>query len=171
MPRCNFVKKARKDVPNSDIKAGESYYWWKFKRGGKYVSRTPPRRSQLTRSSFLGQIYDIEDQIRALTADSGLPDEIANIAQALRDLGSECEDSKNNMPDHLQEGDTGQLLDSRKEGCETAADELDAIETDYTPSDDVDDEADEDEQQQDAEDEEQEHWDRVLEEVQAVSIE
>ena len=37
MPRVHFVKKARKDVPNSDIKKGEGYFWWKFNYGAKHV--------------------------------------------------------------------------------------------------------------------------------------
>lgn len=69
MPRVHFVKKARKDVSNSDIKKGESYYWWKFRFGGKCVSRTPPKQSQLTQSDFLSQIYKIQDRISEMTTD------------------------------------------------------------------------------------------------------
>jgi len=31
MPRVHFVKKARRDYPDDDIKKDESYYWWKFR--------------------------------------------------------------------------------------------------------------------------------------------
>lgn len=72
MARATFVKKARKDIPGTDIKAGESYYWWKFRFGGKHYSKTPPRRSQLTQSDFLGQLYAIEDEIQGLVADDTL---------------------------------------------------------------------------------------------------
>lgn len=31
MPRVTHVKKARKAIPGTDIKVGDSYYWWKFR--------------------------------------------------------------------------------------------------------------------------------------------
>lgn len=36
MARATLVKKARKDIPGTDIKAGDSYYWWAFRFGGKH---------------------------------------------------------------------------------------------------------------------------------------
>ena len=39
MPRVHHVKSARKDNPVA--KKGESYYWWKFRYGGKRYSKTP----------------------------------------------------------------------------------------------------------------------------------
>jgi len=50
MPRVHFVKHARKD--NDLVKKGESYYWWKFRFTGKCMSKTPPRKSQLTESEY-----------------------------------------------------------------------------------------------------------------------
>jgi hypothetical protein len=55
MPKVNHVKCARKDNPEHDIKAGESYYWWSMmqgSRGVKHYSKTYPKRSQLTNSDF-----------------------------------------------------------------------------------------------------------------------
>ena len=43
MPRVNYVKKARKNNPA--VKRGESYFWWKFRYGGKQYSKTRPRQS------------------------------------------------------------------------------------------------------------------------------
>ena len=42
MPRVNYVKKARKAIPGADIKVGDAYYWWKFRYGGKHVSKIRP---------------------------------------------------------------------------------------------------------------------------------
>ncbi len=56
MARAHFVKKARKDNPAAGIKAGDSYYWWKFRRGGKHYSKTAPRPSQLTQSEYLRRL-------------------------------------------------------------------------------------------------------------------
>lgn len=130
MPRVHFVKKARKDVPNSDIKAGESYYWWKFRFGGKRVSRTRPKASQLTQSSFLSTLYDIQDLLASPPQDDSLPDFRDDIVSQLEDLKGECEDSLSNMPDSLQYSPTGELLQERIDALESAISELEGIELD-----------------------------------------
>lgn len=127
MPRVHFVKKARKDVPHSDIKAGESYYWWKFRYGGKQVSRTPPKQSQLTQSEFLGTIYGIDEQVQALTEDSEFETEIESIKDQLETLKSETEDKLSNMPDQLQEGDVGQMLQNRIDELDSMISEYDSL--------------------------------------------
>lgn len=156
MPRVHFVKKARKDIDGSDIKKGESYYWWKFRYGGKHVSRTPPKASQLTQSDYLAQIYDIEDEIASLSASEDLKDTAEDLASRFRDLASECEDKLNNMPESLQQGSTGELLQERADACNSAADEFEAIDFEYDP---------------DIDGGEQEFWEGKLEEIRSVSIE
>lgn len=130
MARVTFVKKARKD--NSVCKAGESYYWWKFNYGPKMYSLTPPNRSQLTRSSFLSQMYDIEDEIASIsgTAAGELRIVTDDLVQRIRDLGDECQGSLDNMPEGLQEGPTGEILQSRVDECEGMAGELESIDLD-----------------------------------------
>jgi DnaJ-class molecular chaperone len=130
MARATFVKAARKDYPAHGIKAGESYWWWKFRYGGKYFSKSAPTRSQLTQSSFYSQLYDIQDRVAALVGDENLPDEVESIASDLRDLASECEDNRSNMPDQLQDSDTGQLLEERAQALNDAADALEGIDFD-----------------------------------------
>lgn len=105
MASAHFVKAARKD--NSVVKKGESYYWWQLYRQSKRYSVTPPKRSQLTGSSFLSQMYDIEDdQIGKLKAEDAddLRSQAEDIASQLRELGEECEENLGNMPEGLQEG-------------------------------------------------------------------
>ena len=41
MARAIFVKKARKNIPGTSIKTGDSYYWWKFRFGVPRVPRNP----------------------------------------------------------------------------------------------------------------------------------
>lgn len=175
MPRVNHVKKARKDVKDTDIKAGDSYYWWKFRYGGKRYSKTPPRPSQLTQSEFLSTVYDIQEEIEGLPADDSLPGAVEDIVSRLRDLASECEEKKSNMPDALQDGDTGQMLQDRADACEAAADELEGIDLeDWTE----DEEATKEERVDDPDapavnadgKTEEDYWAERLEEVQAVSI-
>lgn len=156
MARATFVKKARKNVVGTDIKAGDSYYWWKFRFGGKRYSKTPPRRSQLTQSAFYSTLYDIEDYITELKADDGLEDAVSDIAQQLRDLAEECQSSRENMPESLQESDTGNMLQERSEALEAAADELEGLT--FNPEDKDEGESEED------------YWQGKLDEVQSVSI-
>ena len=124
MPKVTHVKSARRALPQYKIEVGDSYYHWGTKSGGRFVkrySKTQPTRSQLTNSEFLGQLYEIYDtQIPACET----PDDLREAAQAVRDLGEEQRGKYDNMPDGLQQGDTGQLLESRADGCDTAADEI-----------------------------------------------
>jgi len=129
MAKATFVKCARKDVPNSDIKKGESYYWWKFRFGGRHVSRTAPRPSQLTQSEFLSTQLEIEERINNLSCDT-LEDLIAerdDLVSEIRTLGEAQQEKHDNMPEGLQDGDTGQLLDDRASSCEEWASELEGV--------------------------------------------
>ncbi len=179
MARATHVMKARKDVPGTDIKAGESYYWWKFKRGGKHFSKTPPKRSQLTQSNFYAQIFDIEDEVGAATGDDSLPGLCEDIASRLRELGGECQGNLDNMPEGLQQGSTGELLQERVSAMETAADEFESIDfgdpdSEFDEPERNEGESDEDyESRKDDEREQfiQEYWDGKLDEVQQISIE
>lgn len=126
MPRVHH-RKAAKDYPAYGIAKGDLYYYTKIKTGPRSSrvlrSKEPFKRSQLTSSEFLSQLYDIEDSLAALT-DIG---EARDLAESLRELGQEQQDKLDNMPEGLQGGDTGELLRTRAEGCETAADSIDEI--------------------------------------------
>lgn len=160
MPKVHFVKKARKAHKAGGIAKGESYYWWKFMVGGrggpKHYSKVPPRQSQLTQSEFLSALYAIQEEIEDLEADDGLGAAVEDIANRLRELGSEQEEKKNNLPDSLQDGSSGELLQERADACESAADELEGITFDVTDK--------EEEQTED------DYWQDKLDEVQSVSI-
>jgi hypothetical protein len=136
MARAHFVKAARKDYPEHGIKKGESYYWWAFMVGGrggkKRYSKTAPTRSQLTQSEFYGRLYDIEDAVQALTVTDAdtMKSECDDFAEQLRELGQEQRDKFDNMPEGLQQGDTGQRLEERADWCEERADEFEQIDFD-----------------------------------------
>lgn len=129
--RLHYVKSARKADKAAGIKVGDAYYWWKFRRGGKYKSKTRPPRSRLTRSSFLATMYDAEDAV-AKAAGDAKEGELEDLASALEDAagdvrqaGEDAQSSFDNMPEGLQQGDTGQLLEQRVDWCNTLADEID----------------------------------------------
>lgn len=128
MPRVTYVKSARKDNPV--CKKGESYYWWKFRYGGKRYSLTRPKPSQLTNSPYYSQVRSLVEQIddNSITDNddfTALRDEIVSEIENLRD---ECQGSLDNMPDSLQYSPTGELLQERIDACENAQSEIENIE-------------------------------------------
>jgi hypothetical protein len=125
MPRVHFVKKARKDVEGTEIKAGESYYWWAFRYGGKRTSKTPPRQSQLTQSEFWGAVYGLQE--REQPDFESLNDTVDEIKSELEQLRDEQEEKKSNMPEGLQEGATGELLQNRYDSIESAIGDLENV--------------------------------------------
>jgi hypothetical protein len=128
MPRVHFVKKARKDV-NDVIKAGDSYYWWKFRYGGKRVSTTPPKPKDLTQSDFLISVYNIEEEIENFMASDkdSFDNQKEDILNQIEELKSETEDKLGNMPEQLQYAPTGELLQERIDGLDEWYNELDSI--------------------------------------------
>ncbi len=163
MARVNFVKKARKAYPEHGIKQGESYYWWKFRNSGKFYSKTLPKPSQLTQSDFMSQFLALEEQVSALSPDDSLPDAVNDIVAELQSLGEEQRDKLSNMPEGLQQGDTGQLLEERAEACDNVAQELEGIDMDIEEPEEGDEDA-----KAEAIDEQ---WQDKLELVQGVSFE
>jgi hypothetical protein len=115
MAKAHFVKAARKDNPVA--KKGESYWWWKPMIGGrgaaKRFSKERPLPLQLTNSEFLSRFYGIEEQIgEAKDADT-----LEGLATEIEELGNEQNEKLDNMPEALRDGDTGQMLQERYDGC------------------------------------------------------
>lgn len=185
MAKANFVKAAQKDYPEHNIKKGESYYWWKLHRGSKRFSKTAPKRSQLTGSSFYSTLYDIEDDmIGNANADDNLGGIRDEVVGALEELRDQCEESRSNMPEGLQESETGNMLQERYDALDSAIDEFnnielnepdenDLIEHGYEEPEREEKETDEEfESRQEAAKEEatEAYWQSKLDEFQAVSI-
>ena len=131
MPKVHHVKKARKDVRGSDIKKGESYYWWAFMVGGrggtKRVSRTHPRPSQLTQSEYLSTCLAAQESVQDANV-SDIDTLISTLESAKDEISNqadECDNKYNNMPDSLQQGETGQLLESRRDAAQAVAEAID----------------------------------------------
>jgi hypothetical protein len=130
MPRVNFVKKARKDNPA--VKAGESYYWWKFRFGGKQYSKMPPARAQLTQSEFLSTLYDLEDGLSDRFAHAASSDELEtardDLVSEIQELLDETKSRLENMPEHLQDtSDSGMMLQERIDGLQSWIDDLESV--------------------------------------------
>lgn len=127
MPRVTFVKAARKD--NAVCKKGESYFWWKFRHGGKRFSLTRPRPSQLTQSAYYGTVRSLVEQIE--DANIGDYDEFVSVKEdvvsELENLRDESQASLDNMPDSLQYSPTGELLSERVDACDNAISDIEGI--------------------------------------------
>lgn len=139
--KSGFRRDRSQPHPDGDkklVEKGQKYYTWAFRFGPSYISLTPPRRSQLTQSSFLGQLYDLEDRIGEISADSpeDLQSERDDIVSELESLRDETQSSFDNMPEGLQQGDTGQLLEERVNAVEEAISEFEGVELDYDEPDD-----------------------------------
>lgn len=121
------------------IKKGESYWWWQFKNSNKSYSKTQPKASQLTRSGFLSQLYDITDRMSSIDVSDAaeLESVLDDIKSDIENLKDETESSLQNMPDHLQESSSsGQLLQERIDALDNAYSELDGVDCSYDePSD------------------------------------
>lgn len=125
---------ARKDYPADGIKKGDRYYTWKTRVavGKSYIGRVHrslTRPTSTTGSAFVAALAEIQASFQGVEDADGL----RAIAEQVRELGQEEREKFDNMPEGLQQGDTGQLLEERAEGCDTWADEIesaaDALET------------------------------------------
>ncbi len=134
MARVYFVKAARKDNPVA--KKGESYYWWKFRYGGKHYSKTRPRPSQTINSDFLSRMAEINERFTYDFSAEGERDAetlkgmVEDAIGEVEELSGEAEENLGNMPEGLQEGPTGELLQSRVDEAETFRDALDDVDLD-----------------------------------------
>lgn len=125
MTRAHLVKKARKDNPV--VKKGESYFWWQFPYGSKQYSKTQPTRSQLTQSGFLQTLYVIEDNLNFDPED--LEASRDNLVSELEQLRDECQESLDNMPEHLQDtSSSGEILQERISQLEDWISQLEGVE-------------------------------------------
>lgn len=120
-------RKARKDYPEHGIAKGDEYWYVSIKTGARSSrvmrQKTPFKRSQLTQSDYLSQLYDWEDE----KADIGQMEDAESFAERIRDLGNEQQEKLDNMPEGLQQGDTGQMIQERIDACENAASEIEEI--------------------------------------------
>jgi transcription initiation factor IIF auxiliary subunit len=124
-------RKAAKDYPDNNIKKGEMYYYTKIKTG-PYSSREmrqkePFKPSQLTSSEYLSSLYSWDESLAALTS----MDDAQGLVDEIRELGEAQQEKLDNMPEGLQQGDTGQMIQERIDACETAASEIEEIISDY----------------------------------------
>jgi hypothetical protein len=164
MPKVHHIK-ARKDYPDEGIKKGEMYYKWSIKTGPvsgfTRKSKTAPKPSQLTQSEFWGTVYSLQETDQP--AFENLDDERENIKSELEQLRDDCDDKFNNMPEGLQQGDTGQLLETRRDSVESAISDLESV--DIPDEESVKSESDDEMEEADLKEESEEDRDKRHEEA------
>ena len=126
MTRLHHVKRARRDYPDIEVKKGEPYFWWKFKNCPKQYSKEAPRQAQLCRSAWEAAICDLNDVVVAWDG-TDAESFIEEVKYLVEEMGSQAQESLDNMPESLQEGPTGELLRERSENAESVLSELDSI--------------------------------------------
>lgn len=154
-------RKAAKDYPDLGIKKGDMYYFAQIKTGPR-SSRTirslkPIPRSQLTSSEYLSRLYEWEDA----KAEISSMEDAQQFADDIRELGEEQQEKFDNMPDGLQQGDTGQMIEERASSCEQAASDIEEIIGDWEQERDDFDGRDTDDEDYDEEFDESEFLDRM----------
>lgn len=130
--RAHFVKKARRDYPEDGIKKGDSYWFWGFAFVNYiYRSKTQPRPSQLTRSEFMQSYLSIGEtldaDIRSATCKDDIEAAVEAAKSSIEELRDEQESKRSNMPEQLQESDTGQLLQDRYDQLDEWYNSLDGV--------------------------------------------
>lgn len=136
------------------IKAGDKYYEWQHrhaKPSRQHQSHGAPRQSELCAgkmSGVYGAVEGAEDGIVAARKAgdiSGLAEILNTCAEEVENVRQEYEDSRSNMPDHLQDCGTGaemeekmneletfkDSLENAASECETFASELDDLEAEH----------------------------------------
>lgn len=126
MARVHRVERAAKDYPQAGIKKGESYYWWQLYKQRKQMSKTVPKRSQLTGSEYQQRLFSIIEDLEAWQGDWTEVDRDDLVAQ-LEELRDETQKKYDNLPEGLQQGDTGVLLEERVSNLDGWIDELNSI--------------------------------------------
>lgn len=114
------------------IHKGEPYYWWQFSGRERSISKNKPRRSQLTQSEFLSELWDIEDDISEACPDTveDLKACVEEWKERIETLREQCEERRDNMPESLQESETGQLLQERYDGLDSWYNDIEAVDLD-----------------------------------------
>jgi len=115
------------------IVPGQEFYTWKKRYGGTSYIHTMhgyPRPSMLSNrktaviedaiQDFPGSVEDVE----------AIKDALQSIADTARDVGSEYEESADNMPESLQQGYQAEAMREVAQELETWADELESWEPD-----------------------------------------
>ena len=81
------------------------------------------KRSELTTSEYKQALYDIQDSVENINSQ----EDIDNLVSEIESLADETRDKFDNMPEGLQQGDTGQMLESRADSLDSAKSDIEDL--------------------------------------------
>ena len=115
------------------INVGESYYNWCFYGGQPQYSKERPKPSQLTQNWFKQELYSIQEKIEEFEPEdvedvATFVDDIRSDAESLRD---ECQEHLDNMPEQLQDSDSGQTLQERIDNLDSVIGDIDNFDSEF----------------------------------------
>lgn len=151
MPRVKTIQKARKAQGQCGkcgckINKGDAYRKWAFRFGGRHVRcmkpECSPKQSDLTNSPFLSTLYKIQETTFDGEDASDLESQRDKVVGELQSLLDDTQGSLDNMPEGLQQGSTGEMLQERISTLEDAINTLENV--DCTIEDKEEDETDKD---------------------------
>lgn len=157
MGKVQFIKKSRKEHTcgkcRNTIPVGSQYYKGILNFHSDIIRCTKCRLEhwEVTTSDYQLQVGEI---MYRWQDNYGVVSE--NISSDLEYIKDELQDKLDNMPEQLQESDSGMLLQERIESLETAIDELDNIDVESLQEAVLDEEYD-------TEDNEEVNWDELME--------
>lgn len=133
------IEKIKKSARGKDLKCSKCGK--PINVGDEYFKATPYKRPPIIRCTTCGlKSYKTSgsEYIRECGSlvegwqDSFSPDigGVSEIVSALEDLRDQCQESLDNMPENLQQGDTGQMLQDRIDNLEAVIEELNQIDED-----------------------------------------
>lgn len=160
MATVHFVKSARKDNETQGIKKGDSYYWWKFRHGGKLISKTRPKPSQLTQSEFWQAVLSLQEENDSAPAPDDIDSQVDSIKDRLSEIQSELEDKISNMEQSFPNGCPSlDTLNERKDAIESAISDIESADLSFDES--MDDE--------ERDDRAQEIWNDIIDALSSIS--
>lgn len=117
------------------IEIKSPYRWAKGRYGPKMVRCMSPscsfKQSELTTSEYSSRLLEAQEAFESAVIDAASIDDLksaqSDAVAAVRELSDEQREKLDNMPEGLQQGDTGQLLEQRADACESLADELEGV--------------------------------------------
>lgn len=134
MGKVNKIKSSRKEFKcnkcNEVIPKGSTYYRGEINFGPTIIrcEKCGLKGYEVTTSDYVMRAGElVEDWSNSYSADeSGLDD----IISAVEELKDELQERLDNMPEQLQYADTGQLLQERIDGLDSAQSDLESIDID-----------------------------------------
>ena len=156
MPKVYSVKKCRKSPGQcgkcgTKIEKGKPYVFWAFMVGGKGgpnhircgQAACYPKPSDLTQSEFWSGVYSLQETGFSGDTIEDLESSRDGVVSELQSIKDELENRLGNMPDGLQQGSTGELLQERIDALDSVISELESADISFDEPEKEEEESDE----------------------------